>query len=72
MAFIVGLLQRHDAVFVPLSEIFQRGAPEPFVIKRFDDSRIFTPGAEKIDFSRVPAFAEIQEKMAASKWGVGG
>jgi hypothetical protein len=68
MEFIVGLLKRHDAVFVPLfQKSFNAALLSLFLLNQFSDSRIFTPSMKNVDLSRVPAFAEIQTKMKASQ-----
>jgi hypothetical protein len=66
--FINKLLERHDGSFGPLfQKTFFAALTTLYVLNRYEDPRVFTPGADQVDLSRVAGFREAQERMANSK-----
>lgn len=68
LPFIAYLLKRHDRAFVILfQKSFNAALLTLNVLNRFGDPRLYTPGADQIDFSKVSAFSEIEEKINTSE-----
>jgi len=70
--FIVSLLRRHNDAFILLfQKSFNAAFLTLYILNRFNDARFFTPGANQIDFTKVPAFFEINQKISSSQQSFG-
>jgi hypothetical protein len=68
MAFIARLIARRNDVFAPLfQKSFNSALLTLHILNRYNDPRLFTPGAEQVDFAKVPAMVELQQKMTESE-----
>lgn len=68
MPDIVSLFTRHDPVWPSVfQKSFNSALLTLWVVNRFEDKRVFTPGVDELDFSALPWFPRLRDRICASR-----